>query len=130
MLGARYVFGVPFVGSAVDVYLAALFFELANMTVGITLSSLAQDQLQGVQLTMLYFLPNLPPSGFMFPFAGMPRWAHLGNLLPLTHFNRLVRAILLKGNTAADMWPDVWPLLIITTLVMGIAVRFYRRTLD
>ena len=131
LLGARYIFGVPFVGSVVDVYLAALLFVAANVTVGITLSSLAQNQLQAVQLTMFYFLPNVLLSGFMFPFAGMPKWAQaIGNVLPLTHFNRLIRGILLKGNSGLDLWPSVWPLLIIATVAMAVAVRFYRRTLD
>lgn len=131
LLAARYVFHVPFMGSLVAVYMAALLFVAANLTVGITLSSLAQNQLQAMQLTMFYFLPNILLSGFMFPFQGMPVWAqHVGNLLPLTYFNRLIRGILLKGNGWADLWPHVWPLLIFTVLVMALALKFYRRTLD
>ncbi|MBV7485876.1 ABC transporter permease [Bordetella sp. BOR01] len=131
LLAARYVFHVPFMGSLLAVYLAALLFVAANLTVGITLSSLAQNQLQAMQLTMFYFLPNILLSGFMFPFKGMPIWAqYLGNLLPLTYFNRLIRGILLKGNGWADLWPNVWPLLLFTVLIMGLAVKFYRRTLD
>lgn len=131
LLAARYVFGVPFVGSVIDIYFAALLFVAANVTIGITLSSLAQNQLQAVQLTMFYFLPNVLLSGFMFPFAGMPKWAQMiGNVLPLTYFNRLIRGILLKGNGGADLWPHVWPLIIIACVTMAIAVRFYRRTLD
>jgi len=76
-------------------------------------------------------LPNILLSGFMFPFAGMPQWAQvIGNLLPLTYFNRLVRGILLKGAGWSDIWPHVWPMLVFQLVVMGIAVRFYRRTLD
>ena len=131
VLAARYVFHVPFAGGLVTLYLSALLFIAANLTVGITLSSLAQNQLQAMQLTMFYFLPSLLLSGFMFPFGGMPRWAQwLGNLLPLTYFNRLVRGILLKGNGWTDLWPAVWPLAVFTVAVMAIAVRFYRRTLD
>jgi ABC-2 type transport system permease protein len=131
LLAARYMFGVPFFGSVVAIYLAALLFVAANLTVGITLSSLAQNQLQAMQLTFFYFLPNMLLSGFMFPFQGMPRWAQwLGNLLPLTYFNRLVRGIMLKGNGWEDCWPSVWPLLVFTVLVMAIAVKTYRRTLD
>lgn len=131
LLAARYVFHVPFMGSLLAVYLAALLFVAANLTVGITLSSLAQNQLQAMQLTMFYFLPNILLSGFMFPFKGMPVWAqYLGNLLPLTYFNRLIRGILLKGNGWADLWPNVWPLLLFTVLIMALAVKFYRRTLD
>jgi ABC-2 type transport system permease protein len=131
LTAARFVFGVPFAGSLLAIYLAALLFIAANLTVGITLSSIAQNQLQAMQLTVFYFLPSLLLSGFMFPFAGMPRWAQfIGNLLPLTYFNRLVRGILLKGNGWADLWPSVWPVALFMVVVMGIALRFYRRTLD
>ena len=131
LLAARFVFHVPFQGSLVSVYLASLLFIAANLTVGITLSSLARNQLQAMQLTMFYFLPNILLSGFMFPFQGMPVWAqYLGNLLPLTHFNRLIRGILLKGNGWWDLWPSIWPLLLFTVIVMAAAVKFYRRTLD
>jgi ABC-2 type transport system permease protein len=131
LLAARYMFGLPFFGSVLAIYLAALLFVAANLTVGITLSSLAQNQLQAMQLTFFYFLPNMLLSGFMFPFQGMPRWAQwLGELLPLTYFNRLVRGIMLKGNGWEDCWPSVWPLLVFTVIVMTIAVKTYRRTLD
>ena len=131
LVATRFVFHVPFVGSTVAIYLAALLFIAANLTVGITLSSLAKNQLQAVQLTIFYFLPNILLSGFMFPFAGMPQWARwIGNLLPLTYFNRLIRGILLKGNGWTDLWPSVWPMMLFTVIVMAIALRFYRRTLD
>jgi ABC-2 type transport system permease protein len=128
---AHYVFTVPMVGSLATLYLSALLFIAANLTVGITISSLAQNQLQAMQLTFFYFLPNILLSGFMFPFAGMPRWAQgVGSLLPLTYFNRLVRGILLKGNGLVDLWPNIWPLLVFTAVVMTVALTFYRRTLD
>jgi ABC-2 type transport system permease protein len=131
LLTARFAFGVPFVGNVATLYLSALLFIAANLSVGIMLSSLAQNQLQGVQLTFFYFLPNILLSGFMFPFAGMPHWAQaIGNALPLTYFNRLVRGILLKGAAWTDLWPHLWPMLIFMFVVMAIAVRFYRRTLD
>jgi ABC-2 type transport system permease protein len=131
VLAARFVFDVPFEGSLIALYLSALLFIAANLTVGITLSSVAQNQLQAMQLTVFYFLPSMLLSGFIFPFAGMPRWAQLiGNVLPLTYFNRLVRGILLKGNGWNDLWPSVWPLAVFMVVVMAIAVRFYRRTLD
>jgi ABC-2 type transport system permease protein len=131
LAATRYVFHVPFIGSLLAIYVAALLFIAANLTVGITLSSIAQNQLQAMQLTIFYFLPSLLLSGFMFPFAGMPVWAQwIGNLLPLTYFNRLVRGILLKGNGWPDLWPSVWPVAIFTVIVLGIALRFYRRTLD
>ncbi|MGT2477654.1 ABC transporter permease [Paraburkholderia terrae] len=131
LAACRYVFNVPFEGSVVAIYLTSLLFIAANLTVGITLSSLAQNQLQAVQLTFFYFLPSLLLSGFMFPFAGMPRWAQwIGNVLPLTYFNRLVRGILLKGNGWSELWPSTWPLALFTVVVLGVALRFYRRTLD
>lgn len=131
LLAARWIFSVPFVGSVLAVYLAALLFIAANLTVGITLSSLAQNQLQAMQLTFFYFLPNILLSGFMFPFAGMPGWAQaIGNILPMTYFHRMVRGILLKGNGWYELWPNVWPMALFIVVVMAIAVRFYRRTLD
>jgi ABC-2 type transport system permease protein len=131
LLAARFVFGVPMVGSLGAIYVVALVFIGANLTVGITLSSLAQNQLQAMQLTFFYFLPNILLSGFMFPFQGMPGWARgVGSLLPMTYFNRLVRGILLKGSAWPDLWPNLWPLLVFTFVVMSIALRFYRRTLD
>jgi ABC-2 type transport system permease protein len=131
VLAARFVFRVPFVGSPVLLYVAALFLVAANLTVGITLSSLARNQLQAMQMAMFYFLPNLMLSGFMFPFQGMPKWAQcLGNLLPLTHFNRMVRGVFLKGMDWWDLWPHLWPLMVFTVIVMAIAVKSYRKTLD
>lgn len=131
LVAARFVFHVPLAGSLLALYVAALLFIAANLTVGIMLSSLAQNQLQGMQLTFFYFLPSILLSGFLFPFAGMPVWARaIGNLLPLTYFTRLVRGILLKGVGWSEMWPSVWPLALFTLAVVLIALRFYRRTLD
>jgi ABC-2 type transport system permease protein len=131
LTAARFVFYVPFAGSLLAIYLAALLFIAANLMVGITLSSIAQNQLQAMQLTVFYFLPSMLLSGFIFPFKGMPAWARvIGNLLPLTYFNRLIRGILLKGNGWVDLWPSVWPMALFMVIVMAIALRFYRRTLD
>jgi ABC-2 type transport system permease protein len=131
LLAARLIFGIPIMGSLVALYGTTLLFIACNLTVGITLSSLAQNQLQAMQLTFFYFLPNLLLSGFMFPFRGMPSWAQaIGSLAPLTHYNRLVRGILLKGNDWPDLWPSIWPLAVFALVVMTIAVRTYRRTLD
>jgi len=131
LLAARYVFQVPFFGNIGAVYLSALLFIAANLTVGITFSSLAQNQLQAVQLAIFFFLPNIMLSGFMFPFEGMPRWAQaIGNLLPLTYFLRLIRGILLKGNGWADSWPSVWPMMVFMVVLMFIASLTYRKTLD
>ena len=131
LVAARYLFAVPFAGSLVVLYAVALLFIAAQLTVGITLSSLAASQLQAMQLTFFYFLPSILLSGFMFPFRGMPAWAQaIGNLLPVTYFMRLVRGILLKGNGWIDLWPSIWPLIVFTVVVMAIAVKFYRTTLD
>lgn len=131
LLAAHVVFRVPVRGSLSALYLVALLFIAASLSVGIMLSSLAQSQLQGMQLAFFYFLPNILLSGFIVPFAGMPLWAQwLGNLLPLTHFNRLVRGLLLKGAGWPDLWPQIWPMLVFIAVVMTVAVRVYRRTLD
>ena len=131
LIAAVYMFGVPFFGSIVILYAVALLFIAANLTVGITVSSLAQNQLQAMQLTFFYFLPSILLSGFMFPFRGMPQWAQaIGSAVPATYFMRLVRGILLKGNGWVDLWPDVWPMMVITVVFMSVALKFYRRTLD
>jgi ABC-2 type transport system permease protein len=122
---------VPFIGSVLALYAVSLLFIAANLTVGITISSIAQNQLQAMQLTFFFFLPTMLLSGFMFPFRGMPVWAQwLGNLMPATYFNRLVRGILLKGSEWADLWPNIWPLVVFTVVMMSIAMLFYRKTLD
>ncbi len=131
LIAARFMFNVPFMGSLVVLYTCVLLFIAANLTVGITISSLAQNQLQALQLTFFYFLPTMLLSGFMFPFQGMPAWARgIGNVLPATYFMRLVRGILLKGNGWLDLWPNIWPLMVFTVIVMAFALVFYRRTLD
>jgi ABC-2 type transport system permease protein len=131
LVAARFLFRVPIVGSLLLLYMVILLFVAANLTVGITLSSIAQNQLQAMQLTFFFFLPSILLSGFMFPFRGMPAWARaVGSLLPMTYFNRLARGILLKGNSFADLLPDLWPLIAFIAVVMTIALRTYRKTLD
>ena len=131
LLAALILFHVPFMGHLYALYGVALLFVAANLTVGITLSSLAKNQLQAMQMTVFYFLPNLLLSGFMFPFQGMPKWAQtIGNILPLTYFNRLVRNIFLQGGDWGDLWPNIWPMMVFTAVVMAIATKFYRKTLD
>lgn len=128
---AMLLFDVPFVGNPCALYVAALLFIAANLTVGVTLSSIAKNQLQALQMTMFYFLPNMMLSGFMFPFSGMPVWAQaIGSVFPLTHFNRCVRGILLKGNDWGDLWPNLWPVALFCLVVMALANRLFRRTLD
>lgn len=106
-------------------------FILANLGVGFTFSTLARNQLQALQMTFFFFLPSILLSGFMFPFRGMPQWAQMiGELLPLTHFLRIVRGIMLKGSGLPDLWPDLWPLLLFLAAAGAIALARYRRTLD
>ena len=131
LLAAVYLFRVPFVGSLLVLYTVSLLFVAAQLTIGITISSLAQNQLQAMQMTFFYFLPTMLLSGFMFPFQGMPGWAQvIGGILPATYFMRLVRGILLKGNDWIDLWPNIWPVMLFTVVVMSIALIFYRKTLD
>ena len=131
LLAAVYLFRVPFVGSVLVLYAVALLFIAAQLTIGITISSLARNQLQAMQMTFFYFLPTMLLSGFMFPFQGMPAWAQVvGGVLPATYFMRLVRGILLKGNDWIDLWPNIWPVMLFTVVVMTVALLFYRKTLD
>jgi ABC-2 type transport system permease protein len=131
LLAAKLLFHVPMVGSLPLLYLCALSFIAATLAVGITISTLARNQLQAMQMSFFFFLPSLLLSGFMFPFRGMPEWAQaIGEALPLTHFLRVLRGILLKGNGFADAWPDVWPILLFGLLIMIFGALRYRRTLD
>jgi ABC-2 type transport system permease protein len=131
LLAARVLFHVPMVGSLPLLYLCALSFIAATLAVGITISTLARNQLQAMQMSFFFFLPSLLLSGFMFPFRGMPEWAQaIGQALPLTHFLRVLRGILLKGNGFPDVWPDIWPILVFGLLIMAFGALRYRRTLD
>ena len=131
LLGARYIFHVPMIGSLTLLVGAAGLFIAANLALGFTFSTIAQNQLQAMQMTVFFLLPSILLSGFMFPFRGMPGWAQwIGEALPNTHFLRIVRGILLKGNGGNDIWPDIWPLLIFLFVVGGVALMRYRRTLD
>ncbi|MFZ0852736.1 MAG: ABC transporter permease, partial [Hyphomicrobiaceae bacterium] len=106
-------------------------FIATNLSIGYTFSTIAQNQLQAIQMSFMFFLPNILLSGFMFPFAGMPRWAQLfGELLPLTHFIRIVRGIMLKSATLADLQMEVLALTGLMLVAMTLAVRRFRRTLD
>ncbi len=128
---ALLLFAVPMQGNAFLLYGVVLIFVAANLTLGITFSSIARNQLQAMQMTFFFFLPSILLSGFMFPFRGMPEWAQwLGSLLPLTHFLLLVRGIMLKGNSAIDLWPQIWPIVVFTLVVIAIGLGFYKRTLD
>ncbi|HVV60843.1 MAG TPA: ABC transporter permease [Pseudolabrys sp.] len=125
------VFGVPIIGSLGMLALLSTLFIAANLSIGYTFSTVAQNQLQAMQMSIMFFLPNILLSGFMFPFAGMPRWAQwIGEALPLTHYLRIVRSIMLKGSTIADMRFDAVALAGLMLVAMTIAVTRFRRTLD
>lgn len=131
LLAARFIFGVPFIGSLWLLLGCVILFILANLTVGITISSVARNQMQAMQMTFFFFLPSILLSGFMFPFRGMPGWAQaIGEVLPLTHFLRLIRGVMLKGNVPAELWPNIWPLLLFILIVMALGLKRFRRTLD
>jgi ABC-2 type transport system permease protein len=132
LLAAAYlIFGVPMRGSIVLLYFTVLIFIAANLSLGMTFSSLAQNQLQAMQMTFFFFLPSMLLSGFMFPFRGMPEWAQwIGSILPLTHFLLLVRGIMLKGNTLIELWPNIWPILAFMLAIIGLGLAVYRKTLD
>jgi ABC-2 type transport system permease protein len=131
LLAAAYLFRVPVVGSLVLLSLVLVLFMATNLAIGFTFSTFAKSQMQAMQMTFFFFLPSMLLSGFMFPFRGMPDWAQaLGEALPLTHFLRIVRGILLKGSTAAEIAPSVWPLALVLVVVSAAALLRYRRTLD
>ena len=131
LLASHFFFHVPMVGSLLLVYAVSFLFIAANLAMGITFSTLAQNQLQAVQMAFFFFLPSILLSGFMFPFRGMPDWAQaIGSCLPLTHFLRIVRGILLKGNGPAEIAPELWPLLLFLAVAMAVGVKRYRQTLD
>ena len=128
---ARLLFAVPMIGSLVLLLLALVLYIAANLALGFAFSTMAQNQLQAMQMTFFFFLPSLLMSGFMFPFRGMPQWAQaIGQVFPLTHFLRIVRGILLKGSTLAEVWPEVWPIVLFFGVATLLALARYRQTLD
>jgi ABC-2 type transport system permease protein len=132
ILGAAFIlFEVPMVGSFTLLLAMIGVFIVANLGVGFTFSTIAKNQLQAMQMTFFFFLPSMLLSGFMFPFRAMPVWAqHVGEVLPLTHFLRIVRGILLKGNTFSQLWPELWPMLLFLLAAGTLALMRYRQTLD
>ncbi|MFG6457516.1 ABC transporter permease [Roseateles sp. BYS96W] len=132
ILGAAFLlFDVPMLGSLPLLLAMIGVFMLANLGVGFTFSTLARNQLQALQLTFFFFLPSMLLSGFMFPFRGMPAWAqHLGEVLPLTHFLRIVRGVMLKGSGSAELLPELWPMLAFLAVAGGVALWRYQQTVD
>jgi len=128
---ARVLFNVPIQGSVTVLYLSVLLFIAANLMLGLTISSVSRNQLQAMQMTFFFFLPSILLSGFMFPFRGMPGWAQvIGEALPLTHFLRIIRGVLLKANGWAEIWPEAWPIALFGFVIMAIGLRTFRSTLD
>jgi ABC-2 type transport system permease protein len=126
-----WLFAVPIFGSLFELALLSTLFIATNLSVGYTFSTIAQNQLQAMQMSMMFFLPNILLSGFMFPFAGMPQWAQwIGECLPLTHYLRIVRSIMLKGSSLSDLHYDTLILFVLMLVAMTIAVTRFRRTLD
>ncbi|MGA2786499.1 MAG: ABC transporter permease [Verrucomicrobiota bacterium] len=131
LLASKFLFNVPIVGSVTLLLVLTFFFIVANLAVGITFSTIAKNQLQAVQMAFFFFLPSLLLSGYMFPFRGMPDWAQdIGEILPLTHYLRVVRGILLKGNGFAEIAPDLWPIALFLVVMLAIGIKRYRQTLD
>ena len=126
-----WLFRVPVAGSLPDVYIAAMLLILANLTMGLLISTRAQSQFQAMQMTFFVFLPSILLSGFMFPFAGMPKVVQwIAEALPLTHFMRLIRGIMLRGANLPELWPDVLALLAFTVVMMAAAILRFRKRLD
>jgi len=131
LLAAWSVFQVPMVGNLPLLLAVSFLFIAANLGVGLTFSTLARNQLQAMQMAFFFFLPSILLSGFMFPFRGMPGWAQaIGEALPLTHFLRIVRGILLKGNGLHEILPNLWPIALFLLVALGLGLTRYRRTLD
>ena len=131
LLAARLLFQVPMLGNVGLLLLVAFVFITANLAMGITFSTLAENQLQAVQLSFFFFLPSLLLSGFMFPFRGMPQWAQvIGEVLPLTHFLRVVRGILLKGNGLEEVGLQLWQIALFAAFALAVGIKRYRQTLD
>jgi ABC-2 type transport system permease protein len=131
LIASKFLFNVPMLGSVPLLVALTFLFIVANLAVGITFSTIAKNQLQAIQMAFFFFLPSLLLSSYMFPFRGMPGWAQdIGECLPLTHFLRVVRGILLKGNGIAECAPDLWPIALFVAVMLTIGIKRYRQTLD
>ena len=131
LLAAYFLFHVPVQGSILLLLIVALVFIAANLAMGVTFSTIAKNQLQAMQMTFFVFLPSILLSGFMFPFRGMPHWAQIvGEVFPLTHFLRIVRGILLKGNNVIDVSLQLWQIALFAVIMLTIGIKRYRQTLD
>jgi ABC-2 type transport system permease protein len=131
LVAAYFLFHVPMQGSILLLLIVVFIFIAANLAMGITFSTIAKNQLQAMQMTFFVFLPSILLSGFMFPFRGMPHWAQvIGEAFPLTHFLRIVRGILLKGNGIIDVSLQLWQIALFALIMLTIGIKRYRQTLD
>ena len=128
---AKLLLQVPMLGGWLGLSLGISLFIVWSLALGFLISTAAQSQLQAMQMSFFYILPSILLSGFMFPFRGMPGWAQaLGEIIPVTHFLRVVRGALLKGQELGDMWRELAALLAFVCVVTALAMARYRRTLD
>lgn len=131
LLAARFLFDVPIHGDLFLLLLASFFYIAANLAMGITFSTLAKNQLQAMQMSAFIFLPSILLSGFLFPFRGMPGWAQvIGELLPITHFLRIARGVMLKGIGFEELGRELWPIALFAVIVLFLGIKRYRQTLD
>lgn len=131
LLAARFLFHVPIQGDLLVLLLASFFYIAANLAMGITFSTMAKNQLQAMQMSAFIFLPSILLSGFLFPFRGMPGWAQvIGEILPITHFLRIARGVMLKGIGFEELGREIWPIALFAVIVLFIGVKRYRQTLD
>jgi len=131
LLASAYIFHVPMGGAASTLAIATTLFVALNLAIGYTFSTLAKNQMQAMQMTIFFILPSILLSGFMFPYRGMPGWAQfIGELLPLTHFLRVIRGVMLKGNGIVELWSEIAILAAFMIVISFIAIKRFRRTLD
>jgi ABC-2 type transport system permease protein len=131
LVAARLIFEIPFLGAPAPFAAALVLFIFANLMLGYLISTVARTQMQAMQMTFFVFLPSILLSGFMFPFAAMPKWAQaIGEALPITHFLRIVREVMLKGAGFAEIRGDIWPIVMIVTVLSLASLARFRRTLD
>jgi len=126
-----WLFGVPVAGSLIDLYFGALLFIAASLSLGLLISTIARTQFQAMQMAIVIMLPSILMSGFMFPFEGMPAVAQgIAQVLPLTHFNEIIRGIVLRGAALADMRPELAKLAIFLVVMLSLAMARFRKRLD
>lgn len=131
LVAGHFLFGVPMIGSLTLLLIVTFLFIVANLAIGVTFSTIAENQRQAIQMAFFFFLPNILLSGFAFSFRGMPDWAQMiGEILPLTHFLRIVRGILLKGNGLSDVVVDLWQIALFAVVALAFGAKRYRQTLD